>query len=180
MTFWSALFGGQNTTLNKTINATGNIGGFSQNQGQSNTAKGSKFWSDITSGDQSKIAKTLGPEFAAIQGGLQQQKNTTAEFSNRSGGNNSAMQSAGDKARAEQKSLTSGLLAHGADALLSSGQNLLSTALSAFGQQADMSQMQMQNWQNSILGRSVTGVADTLTSAATGGIAKIPGLRNFI
>ncbi len=67
MSFWGSLFGGSNPTLNQDIGQFGQIGGFATGLGESNLSQASNFWSSILSGDQSKIAKTLGPEIGAIQ-----------------------------------------------------------------------------------------------------------------
>src|ERR1700692_3874054 len=97
--FFSSLFGGSNSTLNKAIPQFGSISGFGVGLGEKNLGQASKFWSDILSGDQSKIAQSLGPEISAIQGQKQQQLNSNAQFNNRSGGVNASSQESGDKAR---------------------------------------------------------------------------------
>lgn len=157
MGFWGGLFGGQNQTLNKDINQTGQIGGFATGLGENSAGKGLKWFSDILSGDQAKIGKALAPEFAAIQGQKQQQANTTAQFGTRSGGNNAAMQRLGDKARSAENDMVSRLTGQAANTLTGAGMGLLNTGLSATMDQSQLSQEQMQNWQNSLFGGALKG-----------------------
>jgi hypothetical protein len=157
MGFWGGLFTGQNENLNKDMSSTGQTGDFASGLGQSSTGKGLKWFSDILSGDQSKISKALAPEFAAIQGQTQQQKNTTAQFGNRSGGNNAAMQRIGDKARAAQTDLVGRLQGGAASTLTSAGMGLMNTGLTADMENAELSQQQMSNWQNSLFGGALKG-----------------------
>ena len=105
MSFWTSMFGGQNKTLNSNINNFQSIGGFATNLGEKSLSDAAKFSSDILSGDQSKIAKSLGPEIKTIQDQTQQNKNQTAQFGNRSGGNNAKIQTSGDTARASINNL---------------------------------------------------------------------------
>jgi hypothetical protein len=53
---------------------------------------------------------------------------------------------------------------------LSSGQGLLGTALGAYNQNAQMSQQQMENWSNSILGMGTTTAAGAAEGFALGKI----------
>jgi hypothetical protein len=157
MGFWGGLFAGQNDTLDKGIKNTGQIGDFSSGLGESSAGKGLKWFSDIMSGDQSKISKALAPEFAQIQGQTQQQKNTTAQFGNRSGGNNAAMQRLDDKSRAAQSDLVSRLQGGAASTLTSAGMGLINTGLGADEASSQLSQEQMSNWQNSLFGGALQG-----------------------
>lgn len=156
MSFWGSLFGGSNPTLNSTMNQTGSIAGYSSNLGQLNTNAGSNFFSSLLSGDSSKIAQTLAPEISQMQKGGQQQKNAIAQFGNRSGGSNSAAQSIDSGNRASLTNLIGSLQSGAASNLLNSGQGLLGTSLGALQQEAGMSQQQMENWSNSILGLGLT------------------------
>lgn len=156
MGFFSSLFGGSNPTLSSAIGKFGQIGGFATGLGEKNVAQGSKFFSDIVSGDPTKQARALGPEISSVQGQKQQQLKSMAEFGNRSGGTNAAAQMAGDTARASINNMIASLLGTSASALTSSGSSLLSTGTGAYGSQVDASQIQMQNWANSILGQGIT------------------------
>jgi hypothetical protein len=156
MSFWSSLFGGQNPTLNQDIAQFGQIGGFATNLGESNLSQASQFWSSLLSGDQSKIAKTLTPEINTIQQQGAQQRATTAQFGNRGGGTNAAMQMVGDTSRASINDMIAKLLGSSASNLASTGGGLLGTAVGAFGAQEAASQQRMRNWANSILGHGIT------------------------
>lgn len=116
-----------------------------------------KWFSDILSGDQAKIGKALAPEFAAIQGQKQQNQNTTAQFGNRSGGNNAAMQRSGDKARAAENDMVSRLTGQAANTMVGAGTTLLGQGEKAYMDQSELSQVQMQNWQNSLFGGALKG-----------------------
>lgn len=168
--FFSSLFGGANDTLSKTMGQTGDIAGYSSNLGQQNTSAGSGFFNSILSGDSAQIAKTLAPEISQMQQGGQQQKNATAQFGNRSGGNNAKTQGIDSGNRASLTNLIGGLQQGAASNLLSSGQNLLGTSLGALNQQAGMSQQQMQNWAGSLFGGALTGAAG-IGMSALGGLA---------
>lgn len=172
MGFFSSLFGGANPTISSTIGQTGQIGGFATGLGKKNLSQSSKFFSDILSGDPTKQATALAPEISGIQGRTQQKVKGMAEFGNRSGGTNAAAQMAGDKARGSINDMIAGLLGTSASDLASTGSGLLSTGLSAYGEQAKLSQLQMQNWSNSILGRGITsgiGAAESFGLGAAGG-----------
>lgn len=168
MGFWSSLFGGSNSTLNQDINQFGQIGGFATGLGESNLSQASSFWSSILSGNQSKINKMLGPEISAIKGQGQQAKLTTAQFGNRAGGTNAAMQMTDEKSRASVNNLISSLLGTSASSLGSSGSSLLGQGMQAYGQQAKLSQEREQSWSNSLLGRGITGGLGALESFGLG------------
>ena len=148
------------------MNESGQIGGFATGLGQQNLTQSSKFYSDILSGDPTKQAQALAPEISGIQGRTQQQLKGLAEFGNRSGGTNAASQMAAGQARGDINNMIAGLLGTSASNLGSLGSGLLSTGLSAYGQQADLSEIQMQNWSNSLFGGALTGAAGIGLGAA--------------
>jgi hypothetical protein len=168
LSYFGSLFGGQNKTLSSDMNNFGQIGGFATGLGESNLSKASGFFSNILSGDPSKIAKSLGPEISSIQTQTQQQKKTNAEFGNRSGGTNAANQSASDKGRGLVTNMIASLLGSSASSLASTGGSLLSQGAGAYQSQLDASQVQMQNWSNSILGMGLTTAAGTAEGFALG------------
>jgi len=180
MSFFGSLFGGSNPTLNKDMAAFGQIGGYASGLGQSDTTKASNFYSSILSGDPTQISKTLSPQIGAIQGQSAQNKKTTAEFSNRSGGNNASMQASGAQARGQVSNMVASLLGSSAGALGSMGGNLLNTGLNAYTSQLGASQQQMANWSNSILGKGITGAAAAGESFATGGLGGMAGGGSFL
>lgn len=156
MSFLTAILGGQNKTLNNNISNFGQIGGWSTDLGEKSVGQGMKFMSDITSGDQSKIARSLGPEIKAEQGRSQQQKNITSQFGNRSGGNNAVLQASTDTTRGNISNMVAGLLNNSVAGLVSGGSGLLNQGMQAYRQQTDLSQMQIENWKNSILGSGIS------------------------
>ena len=83
--FLSAIFGGQNKTLNKDINQFGQDAGVATTLGTGDATAASKEYQDILSGDPTKEAAAIAPETKAAQDQAAQAKKTTAEFSNRGG-----------------------------------------------------------------------------------------------
>lgn len=164
MGFFSSLFGGSNPTLSKDINQFGQIGSFATGLGEKNLSQSSDFMSSILSGSQSKIGKVLGPEISNIKGQGMQSKLSTSQFGNRGGGTNASMQMADDTSRASINNMISSLLGTSASGLASSGSSLLGQGMSATSQEASLSQQQMQNWANSILGKGITSGVSTAES----------------
>lgn len=156
MSFFGSLFGGQNKTLSGDINQFGSIGGYATGQGESDTTAASTFWKSILSGDKSQISKALAPEISAQQGEVAQGKKTLAEFGNRSGGTTAKAASMDSTARGNITNLIGNLTNSAAGGLASTGSSLLSTGLGAYGDQVKASQIQMENWSNSILGLGIT------------------------
>ena len=64
--------------------------------------------------------------------------------------------------------MISSLLGSSASGLASSGSSLLKQGIQATGQQAQLSQEQMQNWANSILGRGITSGISSAESFGVG------------
>ena len=157
MSFWGSLFGGANPTLNNTIGQTGQISNFASGLGQSNTSAGSGFFNSLLSGDSSKIAQTLAPEISAAKVSNQPTQKANSIFGNRSGGTAASNAASSDKLHSDITNLTGSLTGGAASTLLSSGQSLLGTALGGYNQQANMSELQQQNWANSIFGQGLTG-----------------------
>lgn len=168
MSFWGSLFGGQNKTLSSDINQTGQIAGTASQLGTNNATQGSNFFSSILSGDPTKIGQALAPAISAGQQGVQQQKNQIAQFGNRSGGSTAKSNALESENRGNITNLVGGLQSGSASALLSSGSSLLGTALSGYNAQAGLSQQQMENWANSILGKGITSAVSSAESAGLG------------
>lgn len=176
MSFFGSLFGGSSPTLNSDISKTGQISDFASSIGQSNTSAGSGFFNSLVSGDSSKIAQTLAPEISAAKVSNQQTQKTNSILGNRGGGTAATNAASSDKLHSDITNLTGSLTSGAAGTLLSSGQNLLGTALGGYNQQANMSQMQMQNWQNSIFGKGITSAvqgAEAFGMGSAGGA--LPG-----
>lgn len=176
MSFFSSLFGGQNQTLNSTIGQSGQVGGFATGLGESNLGAASKFWNSILSGNSSDISKALAPQISSLKTSAAQTNKTNAEFGTRSGGTAASAASTDDKVHADITNLIGGLTSGAASGLASTGGGLLSTGLSAFGEQAQMSQQQVQNWRDSILGGALTGGAGIGLSFLSG---KVGGAGDY-
>ena len=151
--FFSSLFAGSNSTLSGDMSGTGSIGNFSSAMGQGNITNSSNFFNSLLSGNSKDQAKVLAPQIKTMQDQGQQQLNTTSQFGNRSGGTNASNQKNMDTTRGNIDNAISSLTGSAASNLMSSGQSLLGTSLEASGQQAQMSQQQMQNWNKSIFGQ---------------------------
>jgi hypothetical protein len=156
MGFFSSLFGGQNSTLNQNIPAFEQQAGFATGVGQGDVTAASKWYNDILSGDPTKMAEAVAPETSAIQGEAQQAKNQTAQFAPRSGGTASAMAGLDANTRAQIIKLLGGLQSTSAGALGNLGTTEQGVALSNRKAGDDASRQQLENWQNSILGRGTT------------------------
>ena len=156
MSFFGSLFGGSNPTLNSDIGQTGGIAGFATGQGEGDTTAASTFWRSILSGDQSQISKSLAPEISAQQGQISQNKKQLAEFGTRSGGTASAAAGMDASGRSNLINLVGGLQSSAASGLASKSGSASGTGEGAYQDQAKLSQQQMENWSNSILGLGLT------------------------
>ena len=85
------------------------LGDFESGVGQKGTNASLDYDLGILSGDPAKIAQTLAPEISAQNQQVEQGKATTAQFGNRSGGNNAAGQAMDDRARGNIINLIGGL-----------------------------------------------------------------------
>ena len=154
--FLSGIFGGSNSTINSAIPQFGSISQFGINQGEGDINQAQGFWSSILSGDPTKIGQVLSPQIQNIQEQGQQQKQTLSQFGNRSGGTNAKAQTIGDTSRSEINNMISNLTGSAASNLGSLGTNLFGQGTAALGDQVSASQMQLQNWQNSIFGSGLS------------------------
>ena len=162
--FLSGIFSGSNPTLSGDVGQAGGIAGFGTATGEGDISSASAFDQDLLNGNSAEDAKLLAPEISNITGQTQQQADTIGQFGGRSGGNNSEVQSAGDKARASVNDMVSKLTGGAASQLGSLGTSTLGLGLSANAQQAEESQQQLENERNSLLGNAITGGADYLES----------------
>jgi len=168
MGFASSLFGGSNPTLNSQLPKLGSIAGDTSSQGVSDVSDASNFFHSILSGNASKV---LAPQISSIQKQGQQKIQSLSQFGNRGGGTNAAMQTTGDTTRSSINDFIASLTGSAAGGIASLGSSLISQGLGAYAQQADVSQTQMQNWQNSILGSGITSGISALESY---GLGKLP------
>lgn len=154
--FLSAIFGGSNPTLNKSINQTGALGGYSTGIGEGDTTAASNFYRNILAGDPSLIAKSLAPEISASQEQTQQEKNQMAQFGTRSGGTAAASAGADAQNRANLINLIGRLQGTAAQGAGSLGTQNLNLATEDTALQAKLAQEQMENWLNSVLGKGIS------------------------
>lgn len=174
MSFAGALFGGQNKTLDSDIHQMGNLASFLNNTGTADTATASNFDRTLLSGDSTAIAKLLAPHIAGIQQRQMQQRLQLANFGNRSGGTTAASIKAGDDTTGSINDLIAKLTGGAASEIGELGTKLLSQGQSAVTEQAKLSQQQMENWRNSILGKSIgtaVGAAETFGLGGAAGVA---------
>lgn len=170
MGFWDSLFGGANSSLSSDMAKTKQVGDFSTGMGESNLTAGSNFFKSILSGDASKQAQVLAPAISSAKTQASQDNKKNAIFGTRSGGTAAASSATDDKVHSDITNLIGNLTGGAASNLTSTGGNLLSTGLSATGQNAEMSQQQMENWANSILGLGTTKAAGAAEGAAIGAL----------
>ena len=162
MGWLGSILAGSNGTLGGDVNQSGQIAGFGQSLGEGDLQNASGFYNDILSGNSAKQAAVLAPEISNIQKQGQQQIATAGQFGNRSGGTNASAQNNIDTQRGQVSNMVSGLMGNAASGLSSIGSSALNTGLSANAQQAQQSQEQMQNFQNSILGGDLSGLSGNL------------------
>lgn len=155
--FLSGIFTGSSPTLQGDINNAGNINGFGTAVGEGDINEASGFYNDLLSGNQAKEAQILAPEIGNIQKQGQQQVQTAAEFGNRSGGTNASAQQNIDSQRSNVNDMISKLTGSAASGLAGIGENALNTGLNANQVQANESQEQLKNEQQSLLGGAITG-----------------------
>ena len=159
MGFWGSLFGGSNPTINSGINQSGQVAGYGTSVGEGLTTSAGNFFQGLLSGNPAQTAKLLAPQIQAQQQQAQQQKNTMAQFGNRSGGTNASGQTIDDTARANIGNMITNLTGQAATGAASLGTNLLTQGMNALNMKVQFSQDQLQNWQNSILGSGISAGA---------------------
>lgn len=147
------------------------VGQYGVNKGEQATGQAQDFWSSILSGDMSKIMKVLSPQISAIKGQGQQAKETAAQFGNRSGGTNAAMQMTDDRTRQEINNLISSLTGSAASNLGQMGLSELGLGLEggkeAFTADSAIQELNQKKW----------GDIFNSISAVIGGISGMPGMK---
>lgn len=166
--FLSSIFTGGNPTLGGAINTAGNVSGYGTTTGMGDTSTASSFLNQLIGGDSSQIARLLAPQIGQMAGAANQQIQTQGEFGNRSGGVNAANQNLIDQTRGNVNNAIAGLTGSAVGQLGQMGQNLLNTGLSANQQQAGLSQQQMENQKNSLLGNIIGGTAGNFGTYLSG------------
>jgi len=169
--FLSSIFAGANPTLEKDIQDSGQQAGFDTGEGQSDVTAGDAFLKSILGGDASKTAQVLAPQISALKTSVQNDQKTAAQNGTRSGGTTAGNLAASDKAHADITNLIGDTTAKAATALPEIGTTLTQQGTAATGQQAKMTQEQMQNWANSILGKAISGGVGAAESYGIGAAA---------
>lgn len=175
--FLSALFTGSNPTLNKDINQSGALSGYSTGIGEGDTTLASDYWRNLL-GDPAQQAKAIAPITSAQQGQQQQQLNQIQQFGNRSGGTGAAAQAIPAQGRANIINLLGGLQTTAASNLGRLGTTNLGLAADTNQLQAQQSQQRQQNMLNSILGKGISAGIGGLESYGLG--AGLPALGTFL
>lgn len=166
--FWDALFAGKNDVLNTNIGQTGQVAGYGIGQGEKNLSTASDFWSKIVGGDASKQAQALASPIAAAKTSTAEDMKTRSLFSPRSGGTAASNAASSDTLHGYITKLLGDLTGGAVSGLASTGTSELGTGLEATGAQAEMSQIRLKNWEDSIFGRGLTTAAATGEAMALG------------
>lgn len=167
--FLSGIFAGSNPTLEGDTNNAGNVMNFGTSVGEGDITNASGFYNDLLAGDPAKTAQLLAPQIGNITGQGQQQKDTIAQFGNRSGGNNSKAQTIDDSTRANIDDMVSQLTGKAAGDIGSLGTSTLGIGLNANQVQDQESQQKLENEQQSLLG-------GLITRGVNGFLSPIPGV----
>jgi hypothetical protein len=166
--FLASLYGGQNKTLNSSINRMGDLAGYSSNVGETGTNAAMDYNKGILSGDPTQIAMTLSPEIKTLGEQAQQNKNTVSQFGNRGGGMNAVIAGLDDATRAKLIQLMGGLRQGAAQNLQTMGQNNLQLGQQGTVDEAKLAQQRMDNWKNSLIGHGMYGAEDVALGAMAG------------
>ena len=182
----SSLFGGfgggTSADRSNQLGAWSNLNqlqGYGSSAGKNYVGQGAGFWSDILSGDPSKIATAIAPEDKIIRGQAQQQKNQIAQFGNRSGGTGGAAQMIDANAQGSIDNLINSLIPHAADTLTGLGTNLLGLSVNASGELGNQAERarEFDTQQNNLLGGGLFGMLSGGLGNITSGGWK--GLEQF-
>jgi hypothetical protein len=160
--FFSSLFTGKDPTLDTNINNFQTQAGFASGVGEGDVTAASKWYNDILSGDPTKQAEAIAPETSAIQSEGQQAKDTTAQFSPRSGGTASWMAGLDENSRAQIIKLLGGLQSGAAASDATLGENEQGLALTDQQAADQAAQQRQQNWANSIVGHGIISGVQSL------------------
>jgi hypothetical protein len=178
--FLSSLFSGSNPTLGKDSGTLGSLAGFSSNLGQSATNTASQYYTNLLSGDPSKISQAIAPEIAANSEQAQQQKQTIGQFGGRSGGNTATANNIDTTSRGNITDLIGKLINGAAGSEASIGTTETGQAGTDAARQAQIAEEQQKNQQNSIFGGLLGGLGGVAGQAISGGLGMIPGLSAVI
>src|ERR1019366_8974321 len=155
---------------NSQYGALNSSSGFATNLGEADLSSASTFMQAIVSGDSAKISKVLAPQISGIQKRAQEQKQTTSQFGNRSGGTNASMQTVDDSAKSDVNKMISDLTSSSVSGLASTGSGLLSAGMSGnealFGEGKAMQDQKAAKWND--LFKSIASVSTSVFGAIPG------------
>lgn len=168
-----------NTDRNQELGAWGtlsDLSNYGKNQGTKNTNQASTYWSDILSGDPTKTAAAIAPQSKIIAGQAEQQRKTTSEFGNRSGGTNATNQMIDTNSAAAIQNLINSLIPQAASHLEKIGSDELhlgADTASSLGQQTERAR-QFDTEQANALGGGISkllkgGIGSVFEGLAGGG-----------
>jgi hypothetical protein len=152
VSFLGSVFGGQNPTLNSQIPMLTAMSGSLSKTGTTNLNDASSYFHKILGGDYS----SLSPQIQSIRNQGNQSFAQMFNFGNRSGGTNSAAQTVGDRTATGVNNLISAATSGAASNIGSLGSTMLNAGLQSSNMAVSDSQMQMQNYINSILGQGMS------------------------
>ena len=141
----------------------GALGDYQTGVGEGLTTAGAGFNEDILSGDPTKISEALAPEISFGQGQVEQQRLHDANFGTRSGGTAASTANAEGANRGNIINLVGGLQKSTAESSLSHGGNLMDSASSNIGNEAQLAAENQQRMTG-----DVTGIAQDAASIAMG------------
>jgi hypothetical protein len=107
-----------------------------QQAGAGNTAlnAGQNYFQSLLSNQPGAVSQAVSPAVNTLLGQEEQQKQTTAEFGNRSGGTNSAIQSLTSTTSGDITNLINSLIPNAANSLATIGNARLGAGISSMGQ----------------------------------------------
>jgi hypothetical protein len=169
MGWWGSLFSGSNSTLSADLPKLGAVGDWSTGQGQGDVTAGTDFYKSILNDDTGKQMSVLAPAINAAKTSANQDIKTNSTFNTRSGGTAASNAATTDKLHGYFADLIGNLKGSAADKLTAAGSDLTKTGVSAYGNQIEASQLQMENWSKSLGGLATTSFVGGLEGFAQGG-----------
>lgn len=157
----------------KQQNDINNLYGYETGKGENALNQGLGFYSDILSGDPSKIAQVLAPEIRAGQNMVQQTAGQNAMFGNRGGGTNASTQGAQANERGNIISLIGNLQGGSAGALTGAGENLVNQGAGNMMNSANLATANRQRLTGDV-GGIVKGAAEIAAPFLGGAGAAMP------
>ena len=144
-------------------NALNSLYSYENPLGENSLNQGLGFYSDVLSGDPTKIAQALAPEIKAGGEQVQQQAEQNSMFGNRGGGTNASTQAAQSGERGNIINLIGGLQSGAAGSLTGAGENLLNMGSGNINSSADLA---LKNRQRQV--GDVSGIAQSAAELAMG------------